>query len=364
MRACWLSLVTVLAVLTTHPSVTAAPPPFPITVNRSGTGESDRYCGLYCVYQAGRITGRAVDLDQLIRPDRLQGEFGSTAANLVDCCREFGINYSYLPNGSYADVCLLGGPAIVLVKSGPEAQRADHWVLVLKAGPGSAEIYDPSVGVIRVSAAEMKSLWGGPVIVIFDAAGAPEAGVAWAATKILLLAALAGVTLVVLRSAGRTRLHPALVLASTSVALAGAGHLADPAGFAHNTDVLTQMGKVQHPRVPERMAPSELLAGGGPLLVVDARTPSQFNAARIPGAVNIPIGAARRRNQRKLAAVPAGTRVVIYCNSASCPWAQGMASSSLFQHFDSVFVLDGGLEAYEAAGGKLTSGSPQRDEVR
>lgn len=121
---------------------------------------------------------------------------------------------------------------------------------------------------------------------------------------------------------------------------------------------------VRHPRVPNRISPTDVVNAPSPVLIVDSRTPPQFHEARIPGAVNIPITAAQRRNQQKLANVPAETRVVIYCNSASCSWAEAMAKSSLFQTFHSVSVLDDGLAGYEAAGGKLAFGTPQPGEAR
>jgi rhodanese-related sulfurtransferase len=359
MRAGWLCWAVLLA-----PGVTAAAdPPLPVAVRSGASGETDHYCGLYCVHQAGRLTGRDIDLDRLIRPGRLRGEFGSTADDLVSCCREFGIRCFFVPAAAYADVVLLGGPVIVLVKSGPESREANHWVTILAAGAESAEVYDPSVGVVRVSAAELQSLWGGPVIVVLDDADGPEVEAGWTAAKIVLVAGAAGLALLVVRLLGRLRLHPVLVLTGASVGLAAAAHLADPAGFARNPDVLEQLHAARHPRDPGRVTPAELSASGSPVLLIDARTPAQFAATRIPGAVNIPITGSYRRNLRLLASVPRGTHVVLYCNSSSCPWGEALAKSTLFHDFDRVSVLDGGMEAYTAAGGTLAFGRPPSDGI-
>jgi rhodanese-related sulfurtransferase len=336
----------------------AADPPFPVAVRSGTSGESDHYCGLYCVHQAGRLTGRDIDLDRLIRPERLRGEFGSTADDLVSCCREFGIRCFFVPAAAYADVVLLGGPVIALVKSGPESPVANHWVLILEAGAGSAEVYDPGVGVVRVSAAELQSLWGGPAIVVLDGADGPEVEVGWTAAKIALVGSVVGLVLIVVRLLGRTRLQPVLILAGASVGLAAAAHLVDPAGFARNPDVIRHLLATRHPRTPGRISPSEVSATGRPVLLIDTRTPAQFAAARIPGAVNVPITGSYRRNQRSLESVARDTHIVLYCNSASCPWAEALARSMLFHDFDMVSVLDGGMEAYVAAGGQLAHAPP------
>src|SRR5581483_2390677 len=122
--------------------------PFPLVVMNS-EHRADHYCGLYCVFQAGRLAGRPVDLDRLVRAEHLSGKYGSTAADLLACCGDFGIDCVYVPDTSYLDICLLDRPAIVLIRSSPELQTPNHWVLVLSAGPGTAEVYEPSVGVLR-----------------------------------------------------------------------------------------------------------------------------------------------------------------------------------------------------------------------
>jgi rhodanese-related sulfurtransferase len=351
---CWMALVV-------PGTAAAADPPFPIAVRSGTSGESDHYCGLYCVHQAGRLTGRDIDLDRLIRPERLRGVFGSTADDLVSCCREFGIRCFYVPVAAYADVVLLGGPVITLIKSSPESPEANHWVLLLEADAGSAEVYDPSVGVVRVSAAELQSLWGSSVIVVLDDSDGPEVELAWTAAKIVLFGGVAGLALLAVWLLGRTGWHPAVVLIAASVGLATVAHLVDPAGFARNPDVIEQLHAARHPRTPAQVSPAEVLVPGRPVVFIDARTPAQFAAARIPGAVNIPITGSHRRNRQLLAAVPRDTHVVVYCNSESCAWGEALAKSTLFNDFAAVSVLEGGMKAYAAVGGKLAYGRPPSD---
>jgi hypothetical protein len=201
----------------------------------------------------------------------------------VACCREFGIECSYLPDAAYADLCLLGGPARVLVKNEPDARQANHWVVVLSATLSEAEVYDPSVGVIRVSAAELQSLWGGPAVIVYAPDDGRAVRLAWGIAKILLLAALAGITVLVLRLLARTRLHPGFAVLVATVTLATLAHTVDPAGFAHNTAIIQQIQKVRQPRVPDVISPGDLMTAPGPVLVVDARTPPTVSGHPHPG---------------------------------------------------------------------------------
>ncbi len=339
-------------------SLYAETPPFPVVPATDSTGTSDHYCGLYCIYQAGKLTGQPVDLDRLIRPEYLRGEYGSTPGDLMACCDDFGIRSTFVPNLTYADACLLDGPLIVLIKNSPESPKANHWVMILRADLDSAELYYPSVGVIRVPAAELQSLWGGPAVIVLRGDEGTETQVTWVATKIAMLAGLLGFTYLALRLVGRTKLPPWAGLLLILAGSATLAHALNPGGFAHNGRTLRQMERLREPRTPQEVQPSELLGSREPVLIVDTRTPAQFQDARIPGAINIPISASHWRNGQILAAIPRGTRIVVYCNSESCPWAAALAKSSLLQEFPSVAILSDGVQGYTAAGGVLERGRP------
>ncbi len=332
--------------------------PFPVVVVTDTLGMNDQYCGLYCVFQAGRLSGRNVDLDRLIQPERMHGEFGSTTADLVECCREFQIACRPIHYASYADICILGGPVIVLVKNCPEASRANHWIMVLSARPDSAEVYDPSSGVFRLSAAELQSIWGGPAILILKSSDGPEVEIVWVGLKIVLIGFTLGSTLLVVRTLARTRWHPAIVLVAAALFLAIVAHIFDPAGFANNRRAVERIDAVFHPRTPTIVTPADVLANASEFVLVDARTPPQYHSSRLPAAMNIPITSSHWRNERLLKDVPSDSRIVLYCNSKDCSWGDSLAKSAIFHRFASVAVLEVGVKGYVEAGGKLSHGRP------
>jgi len=139
--------------------------------------------------------------------------------------------------------------------------------------------------------------------------------------------------------------------------IAFAWQLADPSSFLHNPSVVHQMASMMDRRDVERMTPSDLLRDPGEVTVVDVRMIDQFRRERIRGAIHVPVNASFWKNRQRLAAIPDGRPLVLYCNSASCGWAETMAKSSLFQRFTSVRVLDDGLSGYLAAAGPTERGA-------
>jgi rhodanese-related sulfurtransferase len=343
----------VLAAVGIAPAPVAAGPPFPIVVVTDPDAANDRYCGLYCIHEAGRLTGRTVDWDRLIRAENLRGAHGSNVEDLLNCCREFGIPHSYTANASYADLWLLDGPAIVLVKNSPTAREANHWVMVLAADAGSAKVYDPSVGVVRVPAAEIQAVIGGPVIAVFNSRDGSGTVWVWTAARVLLVAAGLGLTVVVLRGLARAGVPPALGLGAAVLMPAAVAHVAMPSGFVNNRGVIAEMVSARNPRTPGAIRPAEVWpVAPSDVVFVDSRTPSQFAAVRIPGAINIPYLGPHFRNRQVADGLRRDAHIVIYCNSASCPWARALAASPVFHEFPHVSVLTDGLEGYTAVGGK------------
>lgn len=358
----WTRLASAAVLVGLLPTISHATPPFPVAVTRSGDDHSGWYCGLYCVFQAARMAGREIDLDQLVRPERVSGRFGSSASDLLECLREFGVGHTFAPTASYTDVCLLGTPTILLVKSSPEAPAATHWVLVLSATRSSAEVYDPSAGVMRMSAGELQSVWGGPAILLHgsDEGAAVQAG--RAVTRAVVFCGLAGLALWLVRGFAR-RGRAAVGLVAASVALSVAWHAGDPAGFAWNGRTVRIMNEVRHPRPVENLSPADYAAAPSAFAVIDVRSPSQFEDGHLPGAINLPIMASYWRNRVRLAAVPEDAQVVLYCNSAECSWAATMAKSSLFSRYRAVRVLEEGIAGFQVTGGKLVTG-PGADDGR
>jgi phage shock protein E len=84
-------------------------------------------------------------------------------------------------------------------------------------------------------------------------------------------------------------------------------------------------------------------SGAAPV-VIDVRTPEEYALGHVPGAVNIPFDQVAQR----IAEVEAPHGVALYCMVG--PRARKGESALLAAGYESVFHLEGGLAAWQAAG--------------
>lgn len=91
------------------------------------------------------------------------------------------------------------------------------------------------------------------------------------------------------------------------------------------------------------------------LLVVDVRPVTEYAAAHIPGALNMPHDQLTARLPQFIAALPDGADIVAYCRGRYCVFAPD-AVRLLHQRGYAARVLDGGLSQWRRAGLPLRTG--------
>lgn len=91
-------------------------------------------------------------------------------------------------------------------------------------------------------------------------------------------------------------------------------------------------------------------------LVVDVRTPGEFETAHIPGAVNIPLDQVDAHLRRIVS--DAGGRLILVCQSGGR--AQQAATKLASAGLDDVVVLEGGMNSWVAAGGSVERSGRER----
>ena len=91
-------------------------------------------------------------------------------------------------------------------------------------------------------------------------------------------------------------------------------------------------------------------------LVVDVRTPGEFETAHISGAINIPLDQVDAHLRRIVA--DAGGRLILVCQSGGR--AQQAATKLAAAGLDDVAVMDGGMNAWVASGGTVEQSGRER----
>lgn len=95
-----------------------------------------------------------------------------------------------------------------------------------------------------------------------------------------------------------------------------------------------------------------------PMLLLDVRTPEEFAAGHIAGAVNIPYDQVAAH----LAEIPKDKQVVVYCKSGR---RAGMAVETLSSNgYTKLGHLDGDMQGWTAAGRPVEETAPQPAEAK
>jgi phage shock protein E len=102
-------------------------------------------------------------------------------------------------------------------------------------------------------------------------------------------------------------------------------------------------GSAKAPSISATDLSAQRESGVAPL-VIDVRTPAEYASGHVPGAVNIPFDQVAKR----IAEVDAPNGVALYCMVG--PRARKGESALLAAGYESVFHLEGGLAAWQAAG--------------
>ncbi|TMS00597.1 rhodanese-like domain-containing protein [Nonomuraea basaltis] len=98
-----------------------------------------------------------------------------------------------------------------------------------------------------------------------------------------------------------------------------------------------------------------LIAADPYVLVVDVRTPAEFESAHIDGAVNLPLDQVDAHLRRIVTS--AGGRMLLICQSGNR--AERARTALAGAGLADVAVLDGGMNAWIAAGGPVNRGRPR-----
>jgi rhodanese-related sulfurtransferase/glyoxylase-like metal-dependent hydrolase (beta-lactamase superfamily II) len=98
---------------------------------------------------------------------------------------------------------------------------------------------------------------------------------------------------------------------------------------------------------------AEELAAVAPPVLLDVRSPSEWERKHIPGSLNIPLN----RLQERIAEVPCNSRIAVHCAGG---YRSSIAVSILHQHgITNLIEIAGGLAAWEAAGLPVVSSTQQ-----
>ncbi len=324
------------------------------------------YCGVLCVYgMALRLGADGVDPAVLVSERFIGGLKGSTTAELLAAAAEIGVHGAVARAAATVEQVFDGSPRILMVRSTPDATRADHFVLTTRRLGPFIEVMNPARDGARVSLWTEDFLarnWDGVVIEVrgrSHSANVIESLVQFASrSKLVVLAATALLGVGVLHRMGTSaRQQMPLATASsgclsilcvsaltallynfaplgsgTPVALSIVDQSSSASGLASLADVDVNAAR--------------LVASHPAARFVDARYRGDFNIDHIPGAASIPFGSSDGVLDQALCNVGRDQLLIVYCQTSNCKFADLLAGRLRLRGFRNMAVLRSGMEGW------------------
>jgi rhodanese-related sulfurtransferase len=330
--------------------------------------KSHRHCGLYCVYAIIRLAGKKVNFMELVKPEYLGSRQGSSVLELMKAAEDYGLFVAPVGNLSTRVLCNYPHPVILHVKRTMLSQTYDHYILFLGTQDGQARLLDPPNPLKVVPFHELAPCWDGNALIVSSEPidlGSVHAPVR---KRFIMYTAIVISAILALHWAKRllpkTLLNSRIKLMCLSITqavgfavfalLVGMFYqFANDAGLLAHANATASIQQAHQynfiPKISEKKVRKLL---DGDTVFLDARFARDFKAGHIEGAISIPVNATDEERQKATADIPKAARIVLYCQSAGCNYAEKVAVKLIDDGFSNISIYKGGWAEWVAKNGK------------
>ena len=350
----WLALLLAFA-----PSAVAAADAPVLPVKDDSYMAGGPYCGIFAVFGALKAEGFEPQIDTLVQARYVGSELGSSIVELETAARDHGAHSLAIEGMTSASLRSSRHPIVLHVRRPGHGTTFGHWVLFLGCEGDDALILDAPHSVERMPMTELLAHWDGIGLVVSrePIAAVSYSWVGWFEGALVLAVLLGGFALLK-RWAGTPRRGIVRFLGRiiSLIVLAGLTALAwnlvgDEGFFTNRTAVEHVAVRYFQPKIATiAMDEVESEIGHPGVTIVDARYPGAYQAGHLPDAVSLPISASLTLRRQVIADIPRGNKIIVYCQSESCPWSHSIASDLALRGFRDVVVYPGGWEEWNSRG--------------
>jgi rhodanese-related sulfurtransferase len=89
---------------------------------------------------------------------------------------------------------------------------------------------------------------------------------------------------------------------------------------------------------------------------IDARAAEDFEAGHVPGAISLSVKASPTKVDQTMSSIPKEARIVVYCQSRGCTFAEQMAILLLDRGYQDVSIYKGGWVEWNEKMAQVRSG--------
>lgn len=305
------------------------------------------YCGLYSAFAALNSLGIKLSFHEILDPRFISDRHGSTAADLMSIATTYRVESAFRTQIHPDELDRFDRP-VILHTSGVVSKQFHHWVLLLGTEGGLLSIYDPPRGRYLLSKAELMTHWDGMGVIFGKDSRSAKSSFSVSIPTVYAFLLTIAISWFMRNMHLRDTTSTLLQFLAGPILIAALWHSTVEYGFLRNPDsVSTIVASFDNSTTPEvTVAGLEEMLKQGRVTVIDARPRHAFRKAHIPGAINIPTSTTHGELRDTLATIRKENRIVTYCASEECGWANMIAKQFPARGFNEVYVLSGGVRAW------------------
>jgi rhodanese-related sulfurtransferase len=315
-----------------------------------------------------RLAGQKTNFVELLKPKYIGSGKGSSLAELQKAAEDHGLYTKAVVRITSKELSRCDYPIILHMKLSVKSQDYDHYALFLGTQNGKVKILDPPNPMKLVSFAELAPQWDGTGLIV--SAEPIDLGTVFAQARrrFILYAAIAISAILVLR--WTKRWLPEAVLNSRAklfglsigqgAAFATVGllcgmlyHFANDEGLLANAKATSAIQRAHQgnfiPKISERQVQRLLDADA---IFIDARFARDYEAGHLEDAISVPVDANDVKRRKATAHISKDARIVLYCQSAGCKFAETVAFKLMEDGFSNICIFRGGWAEWVAKNGK------------
>ncbi|MFC1677269.1 rhodanese-like domain-containing protein [Planctomycetota bacterium] len=324
--------------------------------------KSGHYCGVYCLYILLKTAGNQINLKELLKGEYVGSTKGSYITELKKAVEDYGMYGEIVSNLTSEQLRRYPYPIILHVKAMPDSKVYDHYELFLGTKDGKAQLCDPPEPVGLVSFRELAPRWNGTGLIV-SATPISLSDIFTQAYRRLAIYSLIAATIIFMvrytrirwfsNTISRWQLSRLSVAQGTGLAVAALlcgmiYHFANDEGFLAHPNATTSIQQAHIgnfiPKVNKKKV-SNLLNTN--TVFIDARYARDFKAGHIEGAINVPVDANDSQRLEIMANIAKDSRIVIYCQSAGCPFAEKVTKKLMTDGFSNISIFKGGWKQWK-----------------
>jgi len=307
--------------------------------------------------------GIATDIEDYIKTDYVGSFQGSTAEELIQAAKDFGAKAECFSHLTHRELGRIDSPVILHMRSNWGDGGFNHWVAFLGMDGGRVRIIDAPHPLQTMKTAELLANWDGTAIVV-DREEPNQAFILAARVDYLLGVAVLVLAVFFLQTVfsthrirrqsppihpGRAVLVQAGAILGVSTVLALAYHACCEIGFLRNPTALAEVTQRYYSvDIPElTVAQTEKEIREGKPLVLDARRVIDYQRGALPGAKSMSLYSTLPERQEVLTDVSKSRRIIVYCQSSRCGYADEVAKFLKFNGYEDLAIFRGGWREWK-----------------